>query len=60
MLAQAKVIIAGEIAELTLFADEKAACAALHDRTHAKSLCRPAFLQRSCDALLPGHTVAAL
>ncbi len=60
VLAQAEIVIAGEIAVLPLLADEKAPRAVLHRGAHAQGVCRPARIKGSINALLPGHTVAAL
>ena len=60
VLAQAQIIVAGEITEPLSFPGEKTACTVFHYPAHPKRIRRPPLVERGPDTCLPGHTAAAL
>ena len=60
MLAQAQVVITGEVEPALPFTLQPASGAVAYRQAAAKSLRRPPFVQRPIDSLLPAHSAAAL
>ena len=60
MLAQAKIVIAGEVKPALPFPRQPAPGAVRHRQAAAKSIRRSSLVQRPIDSLLPAHSTAAL
>ena len=60
MLAQAQVVITGEVEPALPFSLQPASGAVVYRQAAAESIRRPPFVQRPIDSLLPAHSAAAL